>query len=497
MLFAVGIPFAVGVLLYFAPPFNGNDTPSKTSIITGVFVVGLALAIVLGGVGGLYEERKLADDAMQNAQSVEEFPEVNEDNPRIVPRKVADIQTRGSVSYRQHQLGTSDIARTEDGDLSWGYPIQPDQFQNRLRGNQRGILLSDMTTMEDREMQAYDQQDFTHGEAMLLHRSAEWNLKKTDYMAQYRDNPTTFTHDGEAYMVYPKTGHEWHLLPVPHTTPTWEGVALVHTDGTIEHMSPEEARQSEILEGQRLYPLYNSQRKASSLEYRNGIVNQWPILGTFEGVVVPAHMPAGAGNSQPFVIDMADERMDYVYAFEPAGSQSRGLDEVWFFDGRSGEMEYFETGDETLLGPSRAVDIVRSEDSRTQWDTEETSGQFRVVEPVPTVVNGELWWHTKVVPVDNTDVTRNSFVSAHTGNVVEMQDTDAVIKFMSGMSAEELDNATVNTEEASEGETADGYILIKEDGEVVDRIPVQQGQDVELEFSTEDSEQEAQNETAD
>jgi hypothetical protein len=160
-------------------------------------------------------------------------------------------------------------------------------------------------------------------------------------------------------------------------------------------------------------------------------------------------------------------------------------------------MEYFETGDETLLGPSRAVDIVRSEDSRTQWDTEETSGQFRVVEPVPTVVNGELWWHTKVVPVDNTDVTRNSFVSAHTGNVVEMQDTDAVIKFMSGMSAEELDNATVNTEEASEGETADGYILIKEDGEVVDRIPVQQGQDVELEFSTEDSEQEAQNETAD
>lgn len=497
MLFAVGIPFAIGVLLYFAPPFSGNDTPNKTTIITGVFVVGLALALVIGGLGGLYEERKLANDAMQDAQSVEEFPEVNEDNPRIVPRKVADVQTRGSVSYRQHQLGTSDIARTEDGDLSWGYPIQPDQFQNRLSGNQRGVLLSDMTTMENREMQAYDQQDFTHGEAMLLHRSAEWNLKKTDYMAQYRDDPTPFTHDGEAYMVYPKTGHEWHLTPVPHTTPTWEGVALVHTDGTIEHMSPEEARQSEILEGQRLYPLYNSQRKASSLEYRNGIVNQWPILGSFKNVVVPAHMPAGTGNSQPFVIDMDDERMDYVYALEPAGAQSRGLDEVWFFDGRNGEMEYFETGDETLLGPSRAVDIVRSEDSRTQWDTEETSGQFRVVEPVPTVVNGELWWHTKVVPVDNTDVTRNSFVSAHTGNVVEMQDTEAVIKFMSGMSPEELDNASVATEEASEGETADGYILIKEDGEVVDRIPVEQGQNVELEFSTEDSEQEAQNETTD
>lgn len=475
MLFAVGLPFAVGVALFFSPPLDNREIPSKVSILTIVFIIGIVLALALGGLGSLFEERELSKEAMENAEQTEKLPEVNAENPRITPRAVANIQTRGSVSYRQHQLGISDISRTEDGRLAWGYPIQPDQFQNQLRGNQRGILLSDMTTMEDREMLAYDQQNFKNGENMLLHRSAEWNIKKTDYWAQYRDEPTPFVHNGEAYMVYPKTGHEWHLLPVPHTTPTWEGVALVHTDGTIEHMSPEEAQESEILEGQRIYPLYNSKRLATSLQYRNGIINQMPLLGTFENVVVPADLPEGAGNSQPFVIDMKDEQMSYVYTLEPAGERTRGLAEVWFFNSKTGKMQYYSSGESSLLGPERASDVVRSEDSRTQWGS-----QFEVVEPIPTVIDNQLWWHTKVVPTDNTDVTRNSFVNARTGNVVEMENTESVVKFMSGKNLEELENSTVTTKEGDE--EAAGYVVIRENGEVVDEIPIQSGQDVKVEF---------------
>jgi hypothetical protein len=276
-------------------------------------------------------------------------------------------------------------------------------------------------------------------------------------------------------MVYPKTGHEWHLLPIPHTTPTWEGVALVHPNGTIEHMSPEKAQESEILEGQRIYPLYNSKRLATSLQYRSGIINQMPILGTFENVVVPADLPRESGNSQPFVIDMDNEQMSYVYTLEPPGEQTRGLAEVWFFNSQTGQMQYYSSGDKSLFGPERASDIVRSEDSRTQWGS-----QFRVVEPVPTVINKKLWWHTKVVPTDNTDITRNSFVNAHTGDVVEMEDTESVIEFMSGKDPEELENATATTEEGDEEAT--GYIVIRENGEVVDRISIQKGQDVQVEF---------------
>ena len=491
-LYVIGIPLVAGLVLFFLPPLSDNKSESlskKGTYLGIVFVVGLILAFSLGFLGGMFEEKRLAQDAMEDAEEIDNFPEVNAENPRIIPRAVADVQTRGSVSYRQHQLGASDIARAEDGDLVWSYPIQPDQFRNQFSGNQRGVLLSDMTTTEDRELQAYDEQEFKYGQNMFMHRSANWNLEKSDYWVQYRDDPVEFTHDGEAYMVFPKTGHEWHLLPVPHTTPTWEGVALVHTDGTIEHMSPEEARNSEILDGQRIYPLYNSQRYAESLEYRNGIINQLPIVGSFEGVIEPATLPAGAGNSQPFVIDLEGEEMSYTYAMEPAGEQTRGLDEVWLFDARTGEMRYYGTGGDTLLGPERAMGIIRSADTRTNWDTESSSGQFRVVEPVPTMINNELWWHAKVVPVDNTDVTRNSFVNAHTEEVVELEDTDSVVRFISGENPDNIDSVTTE-EPQSESDDAEVYIVIRDDeGNVVDRTPVESNQSFDIEVDTSDDEE--------
>lgn len=485
------LPVSIGVLLYFLPPIGEESTESivyKSKVFGGVLVLGLVLSIVFGLAGGVYEEKELANEAMDRAEVIDDFPEFNEDNPRIVPRAVADTQTRGSVSYAQHQLGKSDIARSEDGDLVWSYPIQPDQFQNQLSGNQRGVLLSDMTRMEDREISAYDNQTFKYGQNMFLHRSAEWNIKKSGgFWSQYRDDPIEFVHNGTAYMAFLKTGHEWDLFPVPHTTPTWDGVALVHPDGTVDHLSPEEAQESEILDGQRIFPLYNSERYAQSLEYRNGFWNQVPILGTFSEVVNPASLPSGSDNSQPFVVDLEGERMSYIHAMEPAGQQTRGLAEVWFFDSQTGNMRYYSTGDSTLLGPERATDIVRSEDTQTTWDTPDSNGQFSVVEPIPIAIDGELWWHSKVVPVDNTDVTRNSFVSAETGNVMEFETTENVVQFMSGAEIEGINDSDENMND-SETENITGYVLVKdEDGNVVQRIPIREGENIEIDTTADDS----------
>lgn len=482
VLYVVGIPTAIGVLLYFAPPFGddlGESLSSKSTYVGTAFVIMLVVGGGLAVAGSSFEEKTLAQETMDGAESIDELPKINAENPRIVPKAVADVQTSGSISYRQHQLGSSDIARAEDGSLTWSYPIEPDQFRNQFSNNQRGILLSDMTSMEDREISAYDEQRFKYGENMFLDRSADWNLKKTDYWVQYRDDAVDFTNDGKAYMAYPKTGHEWHLLPVPHTTPTWEGVALVHQNGTIDHLSPDEARDSEILDGQRIYPLYNSERKAASLDHRNGIINQLPLVGSFIGVVVPADIPSNAGNSQPFVVDMEGQNMNYVYAMEPAGQTSRGLDEVWFFNAQTGDTEYFRTSNETLFGPERAMGIVRSEDSRTGWARGSEGGNFRVVEPIATFIDGELWWHTKIVPIDNTDISRNAFVNAETGDVVELSETEEIIKFMSG---EDVDTTEQSDAEIQDRGSQTYIVITNENGDVVDRIPIDQNQNVGIEF---------------
>ncbi|MDR5673425.1 hypothetical protein RH858_09735 [Halalkaliarchaeum sp. AArc-GB] len=405
---------------------------------------------------------------MADATEVEDFPQANPENPRVVPQEVADITTRGSVSYRQHRLGTSDIARTEDGALAWSYAIQPDGFRNMLVENQRGVLVTDMTRMDDRQILVYEE-DFTYGEGMFLQRSADWNLKKTDYLTKYDDDAVEFSQDGRPYMYYPKTSHEWHLTPLPHTTPTWDGGALVHPDGDIEHLSPEEARAHPILDGQRLYPITVTRAEMGSLGYRNGIINQLPVVGAHEGEVEMARLPPGAGNAQPFVIDLEGERMAYVTALEPYGADTRGLDEVWFADAETGEYTFFGTGDDTLTGPERAMGIARSADSRTNW------GQnFVVIEPVPVTIDAELWWHIKVSPTDFTDVTRNVFVNADTGRTVEIRDDAAVRSFISG-------TVTEDDLEPIEGEDERDviyYIIVTdEDGNVIERIPVERGQE--------------------
>ncbi|WP_254808306.1 hypothetical protein [Natronosalvus amylolyticus] len=456
---------------------GGGTARRKLRIFAVVIGVLFLLALLVSVPAGALEQRTLAQQTMADATELEEFPQANADNPRVVPRQVSDVTTRGSVSYRQHRLGTSDIARMEDGSLGWSYAIEPDGPRNKLLENQRGVLIADMTSMDDRETVVYEE-DFEYGEGMYLHRSADWNLKKTDYFSRYDDDAVEFSYDGEPYMYYAKTSHEWHLAPFPHTTPTWDGGALVHPDGTIEHLSPEEARDHEVLEGQRLYPLTLTHAEMDSLGYREGIVNQMPVIGAHEGEVEMANLPEGADNEQPFVIDLEGERMSYVTAMEPFGADTRGLDEVWFADAETGEYAYYGSGAQTLTGPERAMGIARSADSRTNW------GQnFVVTEPVPVTIDGSLWWHIKVSPTDFTDVTRNVFVNAETGTAVEIREDAAIREFIRGDVTEDdldvIDDGDV--EPAPDDSNVAYYIIVTdENGDEVDRIAVERGQEVTI-----------------
>ena len=485
------------VVLWFLPPLKGSDTTKSSSrqqlenagspiailfriegssgrklrLFASILVILFVLSILVSIPAGMFEQRTLAQQTMTDATEVDDFPQANPENPRVVPRQVADITTRGSVSYRQYRLGTSDIARMENGALAWSYAIQPDGLRNMLIENQRGVLITDMTRMDDRQINVYEE-DFKYGEGMLLHRSADWNLKKTDYITKYEDRPVEFSHDGKPYMYYPKTAHEWHLTPFPHTTPTWDGGALVHPDGEIEHFSPAEAQAEPILDGQRLYPLTLTRDEMGSLGYRNGIINQLSVVGAHEGEVEMARLPSGVDNAQPFVIDLEGEEMSYVTALEPYGEDTRGLDEVWFANAETGEYIYYGTEGQTLTGPERAMGIARSSDSRTNWGE-----NFVVTEPVPVTIDSELWWHIKVSPTDFTDVTRNVFVNADTSRTVEIRDDAAVRAFIDGdVSEDDLEP----TDDEDERDIVYYILITDEDGNVIERIPVERGQSTSI-----------------
>jgi hypothetical protein len=204
----------------------------------------------------------------------------------------------------------------------------------------------------------------------------------------------------------------------------------------------------------------------NSLGYREGIVNQLPVVGAHEGEIEIANLPAGADNEQPFVIDLEGEQLTYVTAFEPYGEDTRGLDEVWFADADTGDYTFFGTEERTLTGPERAMGIARSADSRTNW--------------------GENF----------VDVTRNVFVNADTGRSVELREDSAIRDFIRGDVAAPDGNGTdPGVEPAPDDPDVAYYVLITdEDGTVIDRIPIRPGQDVSIVDPSDD--RVADNETA-
>jgi len=492
LLFAL-IVLGVGGYLWFSAPGAvriGKTTQGKGSVFAGVVVGAMVLGLLFQAASSPFEQRTLARETMAGGGELAEFPQVNPENARVVPRAVADVQTRGSVSYRQFRLGSSDIARMEDGSLAWSYAIEPEEFRNTLFEHQRGVLMMDMTRMDNRTIEGTDEFEFRYGKGMVAWRSALWQLRKSGFWSRYYDDAVEFVHEGTPYIAYPKTGHEWHLLPIPHTTPTWDGVGLVHPDGTIEHLSPQEAQESEILAGQRLYPFHNTRARMESLSHREGIINQLPVVGAHEGHIEVARLPRELGNTQPFVVDLEPQRMTYITAMEPYGRDTRGLDEVWFADARTGTFEFYATEGQNLTGPERAVGIARSADSRTNWGE-----NFVAVEPVPVTVAGELWWHIKVVPTDRTDITRNVFVNSESGEAVELHATEAVTAFLGAgdvadveveeaerEAAREAGEAVAAPEAPAPEEPAVRYEIVIRDeaGEELERIPMRAGHEASI-----------------
>jgi hypothetical protein len=97
-------------------------------------------------------------------------------------------------------------------------------------------------------------------------------------------------------------------------------------------------------------------------------------------------------------------------------------------------------------------------------------------------VDGGLWWQIKVSPTDFTDVTRNVFVNADTGEAVEIRDDRGVREFIAGNAsvADPVDGDDPGTDPGNGSDVAYYIVVTDEDGNVIERIPVEEGQDTRI-----------------
>lgn len=238
----------------------------------------------------------------------------------------------------------------------------------------------------------------------------------------------------------------------PVMVPRWGGVLVVHPDGEVENLSPEEAVRDGRFEGERLYPEELARRVGDVWKYRNGYWNTWfaheneariPQIDASGEQAAPDQETAAtsqgtSANEMPFLIPTG-EGPQWFSAAEPYGrsfSMYRGI----YVDAHSGEVTYFkpDTGS-ALIGVNKALDYAKATFPNYQW------GQNAVIlEPRPVVKNKTLYWMTTITNADKAGVNQTVMVNAsEQGEVTVLETYEDVVAFVEGEDTGE----TVNVEE--------------------------------------------------
>ena len=232
------------------------------------------------------------------------------------------------------------------------------------------------------------------------------------------------------------------------------GVFVVHPDGEIEDLSPDEARKRpEITSTGRLFPDTLARRIQDAYAYKRGIWNRF-VLHEEQTQISDTE-----SNQQPYLIDFGERGVKWVTVAEPYG-QAFAANAIFLTDTVTGETEIWRVPrNASLSGNRRAVQTVRSVSIPGVVFAGEgargTGGRFKVVEPRPVFVRGRLLYLLSVIPENGNSVSKSVVVDAARNKVVAIFDNDtdpsADEKTLRYLATGELDQAAVPQQESGSG----------------------------------------------
>lgn len=420
LLVLVGAGGLVCAFLYFA----GNPGLSTLLGIGWLSLIVLYLALS----GPLAQQRFLAD-VEAGAQEIERVPDTRE--VRYTPFEVARAKGLNSTTDSRYTLGEFEPLQipagggaeqaAENQEYGWVAPRVPNGWLNTFTRNQNGVL----TVGPDGGINQIGE-EFRYGEGMKLWNNVKWQFHNSHYSST-KGNPyyvrTPESVEGGQQTLIASPYIEW-SFEFPVMVPEWGGVLIAHPDGTIEDLSPEEAREDPRLAGERLYPKELARRAMDSWSYRGGLWNalvphvnqtEMPERSDQTENPPPYLMPVSEAQSNPATEPgSGSTELEWVAAAEPHGA-SYSTHTMFFVDARTGEMRYREYGNNSsLLGPARTFDVLQSEFPAYRW-----GDGVKAVEARPVIRSGDLYWLIAITNSQESAISETALVSASGSNEVQ------------------------------------------------------------------------------
>ena len=430
-----------------------------TSTTIAVFLF-LALMVILLPLQQFYTPVYLSKHL--SYERISQLPEIDPSVVRIVPKIVGDKYAMDALQFPRYTLSRGSIVFINRTPY-WGYGLIPEGLVNSFILKDKGAIYVDMSAFGKKTV--IKEQSFKVGVGMYVTDNYLWQIYDSVYTIDC-GNPCFVPHKGALYIAVPLVGYELHFrFPTFYTVPKWDGIALIAPNGSITILSPKQAENSSILEGQKLFPPELTRIYVYSFNYIHGILN---VLLYHKDQFEIADVP-GQENSQPFLV-ATKQGLKWIVACEPYG-QSYGIFRIYVVDARNGSIQLYQpSSTRALIGPARAVDYVKQAMPRVDWQT------MRAVEPIPVIVNKTLYWQVRIIPSDASGIAYVAMVNAENPNdVVVLRTYRKVKSFLeNGENAFNFNNSTANSVKIKY------YVLIKKGGKVVEKMPLTGNESVEI-----------------
>ncbi len=364
---------------------------------------------------------------------------------RLMPQEVAVQIASSGFNSPTEKLTDFRSVSTPDG-LAWTAFRTPDGAFRIFSKKSQGIVTLNAESTERRVKATDAELEIAPGQ--LLTDNLRWRLLKRHYLIDLANPVGALDGRGEPIIIVPYTSYKGWLI----RRPVLGGVFVVHPDGEIEDLSPDEARKRpEITSTGRLFPDTLARRIQDAYAYKRGIWNRF-VLHEEQTQISDTET-----NQQPYLIDFGERGKKWVTVAEPYG-QAFAANAIFLTDTVTGKTEIWRVPrNASLSGNRRAVQTVRSVSIPgvvfAGADSTNTGGRFKVVEPRPVFVRGRLLYLLSVIPENGNSVSKSVVVDAERNKVVAIFDNDtdpsADENTLRYLATGELDQGALPDQEAS------------------------------------------------
>lgn len=390
-----------------------KDHNTAAGIFAFVASVGLILyAILASGLMRWYLVKDISPTMLTVLPSTTEV--------RYLPMPVAERFGANKVQDPRHHIGDMDPLDT-GGKLDWVAPQVPTGIWNSLTGQTDGFQI-----VKPNGQVETIHQPMKYGEDMIFRDNIKWPLWRVHYTVELPEFYYIRTND-EVLTMAPYIRY---VARFPVRMPTWGGVFVVHADGRIEDLSPEQAIADPRFVGQRLYPELLARKIADAWAYRNGVWNAWFLHK--DQTEVPTI--TDETNQMPYLLPTEKGPVWFV-GMEPYGP-AYSIFKMLFVDAHTGDLNMYEIPPEAgVTGPNRAAGYVRSAFPNYQWYSkgEKSSyGNMLAIEPKPMIKDNILWWQVSLTNVDYAGVTATALVNGSDNSVIYFNTLEEIEQFVAG-----------------------------------------------------------------